>query len=479
MKRYKRLVGWLIIFLTTFGLVTCSAAPNRSNINTNNITTVNSASADAEEFRIWWPQGFLTEENTLVGQLVDGWQKESGLKASLSLVPANLLDSEVAKAVETGNPPDFLYSTTADTNLFPKLAWENQLADISDVINPIKDTYLPVALQTVNYQNRTTNKRSYYAAPIGQQTVHVFYWRNLLEEAGFKDSDIPKDWDKYWQFWQTVQQNLRNKKGINSLYGLGLAMSDIGTDTFLGFEEFLEAYDVKIIDNDGKLVLDNPTNKEKVVKSLKKYTDFYLSGYVPPKAIEWTDSGNNISFLESQSVMTVNSTLSIPLTQRLPKNKYNEPSRDLYFNKIVTADLPNRPDGTDLKSILGIKQVVIFEKSKHKDAAKSFMKYLLKPQVLGKFIREGSKGRMIPVMPQLLEDPFWKEPDPHFAAVINQLLKQPTRPSYESINPAYSVVLERNIWSKAILSVVKDQVSTDQAATKAIAQIVEIFANWK
>jgi len=472
-KIYKRLTNWLIIFFITLGLVTCSAASN------SNITTNNRSAADAEEFRIWWPQGFLTEENTLVAQLVDGWKKESGLEASLSLVPANLLDSEVAKAIEKGNPPDFLYSTTAETNLFPKLAWKNELADVSDVINPIKNAYLPVALQTVNYQNGTTKQRSYYAAPIGQQTVHVFYWRNLLEEAGFKDTDIPKEWDKYWQFWETVQQNLLPKKGVNNIYALGLAMSDIGTDTFLGFEEFLEAYDVKVLDSNGKLLLDSPENQDKVVKALKKYTGFYTGGYVPPKAIEWSDSGNNISFLETQSIMTVNSTLSIPLTQKLPKNKYNEPSRDLYFNKIVTADLPNRPDGSDLKSILGIKQVVIFEKSKHKDTAKSFMKYLLRPEILGKFIREGSKGRMVPVMPQLLEDPFWKEADPHFAAVINQLLKSPTRPSYEAINPAYSVVLDKNIWAKAILSIVKERVAPEQAASKAIAQIVDIFTNWK
>lgn len=471
---YKRISHWLIIFLITFGLVTCSGASNNSNI-----TTTNKSISDTQNFRIWWPQGFLTEENALVAQLVEGWKKESGQEAILSLVPANLLDSEVAKAIDKDNPPDFLYSTTADTNLFPKLAWKNQLADVSDVITPIKDFYLPVALQTVNYQNGTTKERHYYAAPIGQQTVHIFYWRNLLEEAGFKDTDIPQEWDKYWQFWETVQKNLRAKRGVNNIYGLALAMSDIGTDTFLGFEEFLEAYDVKVLNNDGKLVLDSPENQDKVIKALRKYTDFYTGGYVPPKAIEWSDSGNNISFLESQSVMTVNSTLSIPLTQKLPKNKYNEPSRDLYFNKIVTTNLPNRPDGSDLKSILGIKQVVIFENSKHKEAAKSFMKYLLRPEIIGKFIREGSKGRMIPVMPQLLEDPFWKEADPHFASAINQLLKQSTRPSYEAINPAYSVVLEENIWSKAILSIAKDQVSPEQAASKAIAKIVDIFANWK
>ncbi|MFZ4555584.1 MAG: ABC transporter substrate-binding protein [Pseudanabaena sp.] len=470
---YKRIGKWLVIFLITFGLVTCSSA------STTNITTTNTSASDTKEFRIWWPSGFLTEENTLVAQIVDGWQKESGIQASLTLVPTNLLDSEVVKSVEKGNPPDFLYSTTADTNLFPSLAWNNQLADVSDVINPIKDSYLPVALQTVHYQNAATKKRSYYAAPIGQQTVHIFYWRNLLEEAGFKDADIPKNWNEYWRFWQKVQENLRAKRGVNNIYSLGLPMSDLGTDTFLMFEEFLEAYGVKVVDDEGKLILDNSENRTQIVKALKNYTGLYIDGYVPPKATEWSDSGNNISLLEGQSVMTMNGTLSIPLTQKLPKNKYNEISNDLYVNKIVTADLPNRPDGSELKSILGIKQVVIFEHSKNKDAAKSFMKYLLRPEILGKFIREGSKGRMVPVMPQLLEDAFWKEADPHFPPVINQLLKRATRQSYEAINPAYSNVLGRNIWAKAILSVVKDKVSPEQATDKAIAQIVDIFAQWK
>jgi multiple sugar transport system substrate-binding protein len=488
---YRRIFNWLAIFAVTLGLVTCSAVPS-SNIITTTGSFADTASRDrgqvinpnansniTDAFRIWWPQGFLTEENTLIAQIVDGWEKESGKKAAITLIPANLLDSEVEKALETGNPPDLLYSTTGDTNLFPRLAWKNELADVSDVITPIKSSYLPVALETVNYQNGTLNKRSYYAAPIGQQTVHVFYWRNLLEEAGFKDTDIPRNWDQYWQFWQTVQKNLRTKRNSEDIYALGLAMSDLGTDTFLGFEEFLEAYDVKVLDDNGKLLINDSSNRPKIINALQKYTDIYKGGFVPPRATEWSDSGNNISFLESQSVMTVNSTLSIPLTQKLPKNKYNESSRDLYFNRIATTTLPEKPDGKVLKSILGIKQLVIFERSKHKEDAKSFMKYMLKPEVLGRFIREGSKGRMVPVMPQLLEDEFWKDNDPHFAAVINQLLRQPTRPSYEAVNPAYSVVLERNVWAKGILQVLKSQASVEQAADKAIADIVNIFGSWK
>lgn len=488
---YKRIGKWLIVFLITIGLVTCSSPVPE------NVKFSNKLAADAQEFRIWWPQGFLSEENILITDLVKTWQKESHMNASLTLVPVNQMDAEVSKALESGNPPDVLYSTTGDSNLFPKLAWENELEDISDIINQIevkiknenniKDVFQPIALKTVQYKNKykkennqqESTKNPIYAAPIGQQTVHMFYWRNLLQEAGFKDTDIPKEWDKYWEFWQTVQQNLRKKRGADKIYGVGLPMSDLATDTFLFFEEFLEAYKVKVLDSDGMLIIDKPENRENVIKALKRYTDFYKNGYVPPNATEWKDPGNNISFLEGESIMTWNGTLSIPLTQKLAKNKYNEKSNDSYYNKIVTADLPDSPDGSDLKSILGIKQVVIFKKSKHKDEAFSFLKYLLSPENLGEFLEKGGKGRIIPVMPQILKRPFWTEPDPNFPVVVNQLINLPARPSYEAINPAYSVVLDKNIWGKAILSVVVDRVEPEKAANAAISQIVDIFSHWK
>jgi multiple sugar transport system substrate-binding protein len=54
-----------------------------------------------------------------------------------------------------------------------------------------------------------------------------------------------------------------------------------------------------------------------------------------------------------------------------------------------------------------------------------------------------------------------------------------TRPGYEVFNPAYSEVLAQNIWSKAILSIIKDGVSPEQATDKTIEKIEEIFAQWK
>ncbi|MEH2170128.1 MAG: hypothetical protein V7K41_26460 [Nostoc sp.] len=45
-------------------------------------------------------------------------------------------------------------------------------------------------------------------------------------------------------------------------------------------------------------------------------------------------------------------------------------------------------------------------------------------------------------------------------------------------NPAYSVVLEENIWGKALNRIIVDKISPEQATDEAIKQIKQIFAQW-
>jgi multiple sugar transport system substrate-binding protein len=47
-----------------------------------------------------------------------------------------------------------------------------------------------------------------------QQTMHIQYWKDMLAEAGFKESDIPTTWKAYWDFWcDKVQPAHRSKTG--------------------------------------------------------------------------------------------------------------------------------------------------------------------------------------------------------------------------------------------------------------------------
>jgi multiple sugar transport system substrate-binding protein len=477
----KRFFTFLLICFFAFGVVTCSnssTSPSRSPTATSPTATATSnADEPVSKMQIWWTQGFLPEENEVIIRLVADWKKESGYEADLVLLPDRDILHDTQNAVEEGHAPDILFSYEGDTNLIPWLAWNGKLADVSELIQSYQTVYSPVALEAVNYLNNVTKQRSYYAVPFAKQTVHLHFWENLIEEAGFSRNDIPQQWDEFWAFWQQVQDRLR-QKGVDSVYGLGLSLSDLGVDTLWVFEHFLEAHNVQVVDTNGQLQLDKPGVKEAIANIIQEFANFYKDQYVPPKALEWTDSGNNVSFLESRSVMTANSTLSIPLTQKQPDNSYNQLSKDLYFDKIRTTLWPQKPDGQVLRSILSIKQVALLEDSEHRKEAMSFLAYFSKPERVSQFLQLATKGRFFPVMPELLKDQFWNDPnDPHKSVALKQY-EQPTRPSYQVYAPAYSQVLKDNVWAKAILSVIENGTSPQQAADEAIAQIKKTFAEW-
>ncbi len=439
---------------------------------------VSNIDPNPQVLNIWWSQGFLPEENEFVIQLIKSWEQETGKKAKLSLIAEPNIIGEVDKAIAVGKTPDFLFNFGGDFDLFPVLAWRNQLADVSKIIEPIKNDFTPTALEAVRYRNNVTNERNYYAIPIAEQGLHVHYWSDLIKSSGLDPKNIPQDWHQFWQFWQKAHLNLR-QKGMDGVYGLGLSMSEIGNDNFWAVEHFLEAHDVELVSPEGKLRLDKPNLKTAVAEALEEFSDLYQSSFVPPSALKWNDTDNNVSFLSRESLMTVNASLSIPLTQNQPNNIYNKSSRDRYFNKMVTIALPKKLNKQPMRSLISIKQAVMFEASKNKETCTSFIKYLLRAENLNKFLKYTSKGRIYPVINSLAADPFWNDPtDPHKSAVAKQL-QQPTRLFNMVYNPAYAKVAIEHLWGKAINSIIKGESTPKQAAETALKTITRIFAEWK
>lgn len=453
------LLALLALFVISL-FVACHSAPQ----------STTQASASDSQLRIWWSQGFLPLENEAIQKIVSDWQQKSGSKAELTLFTNDVLMKEAKIALEAGKQPDLLFARTIDYILLPRLAWENKLADVSDVLEPVKNTYISSALAAAYYQNNVAKKRSYYAVPIAQQTAHIHYWQNSLEIAGFNRNNIPKDWEGFWQFWEKAQSALR-QKGQKEIHGVGLTLSPTATDTFFEFEYFLEAYNAKLIDENGQLLVNDPKVRQGIIAALTDFTRPYKDGYNAPEAVEWTDTDNNIAFLNSEVVMVVNPSLSIPITQR--------EDADVYLNQIVTPEWPNKPDGGKLTDLSAVKQIALFESSKYKKEAKDFLSYLIQPQILNSYL-QSSGSSFFPVMPQLLNEPFWQgtnPKDPHIAVAAKQL--QQTRQFYTVLNPAYGEVQSQNLWGKAIKSIVKEGLSPEQAGDRAIKEIEQIFANWK
>jgi multiple sugar transport system substrate-binding protein len=416
---------------------------------------------------IWWNRGYFPEETEAIQQIIDKWEKISGIKAELTSYAEKDLAKATQNAVQNGNTPDILYNYIADLTLYPRYAWENKLLDVSDIVEPLRKWYSPIALESAHYLNKTTQKRSYYAVPFGEQTTYIHYWKDMLADAGLSEKDIPFEWNAFWIFWEKAQNILRQKQGIN-FKSMGLDYSGSATDTFYNFEQFLEAHNIKLLDENGNLQIDNEKTREKIISVLAEYSNFYQKGFTPLQATSWGDPDNNTAFLSREVLMTLNPSLSIPSSQR------DEP--DLYFNKMSTVTWPKKPDRSLMIHLVSVKQAVIFAASDMKKEAKDFLAFFTQPHILETYLRS-NKGRYVPPMPKLRQSPFWSNPKDTHVVVANRQLRQ-TRLFYQVLNPAYSEVQSQNVWGEVIQQMATEGVSAEQAADQAITQIKEIFKNW-
>lgn len=435
--------------------------------NRRSSTSSEVANSAGERLTIWWQEGFYPEEIDALKQIIAAWEEGSGLAVDLSVIPQQDILREVEQALVSGGLPDILYSGSADLTIIPKLAWDNLLADVSEVVLSQVGSYSENALAGVSYQNKILGDRSYYAVPLMQSAIHIHYWEDMLVNVvGERRDTIPLSWADFWQFWLAAQPKIEG--ALADTYSVGMPMS-LSLDTYNNFEQFLEAYNVQILNSAGQLQLGDETVRQRLVAAMTDYAQFYQIGAVPPDATDWDNTGNNVSLLSRNSLMTVNHTLSGPGSQR------ND--ADIYYDRLSTIKWPSKPNGDPMRFVIEIKQAVIFADSPRQATARSFLTYLAQPSNLAAYT-EGAQGRYLPTMPELFEQPFWKDPkDKHISVAVEQL--ENTRPAYQVLNPAYGEVAAQNVWGQAMRDIALGTVSVEQGANQAIADITRIFDEWQ
>jgi multiple sugar transport system substrate-binding protein len=454
----KNIIQFIFIFLLGISLILTTCTSNTSTVATSQSDNV---------LRVWWNRGYYPEETEAIQKIINEWQKQSDIKVELTSYAEKDLAKATQNAVEDGGLPDILYNYSADWTLYPRYAWENRLVDVTDIVEPLKDWFSPIALESVYYKNRVTRKRSYYAIPFGEQSTYIHYWKDILKTGGLTEGDIPAQWDKFWKFWETTQ-NILNQNQSKALKSMGITSSQVATDTFCDFEHFLEAYNVKLIDEHGNLKIDDLKTKRGIIFALRQFSKIYKNGYTPLQVINWEDPDNNKAFLSREVLMTLNPSLSIPSSQR--------DDSELYYNKIGTVDWPQKTDGSPMTHLMSVKQAVIFSTSKKQRVAKDFLSFFVQPKNLAKYLKN-NKGRYIPPMPKLLDNEFWNNQKDSHTKIAKLQLKH-SRLFYQVFNPAYSEVNAQNVWGIAIRHINNDNWTPEKAADQAIAQITKIFADW-
>ena len=431
-----------------------------------------------EKLTVLWVKGFYKSEDDALYAAIKAYEtKNPGVKIELSQYAVQDMIPKSVAALDAGAPPDIAYSDTYDVQVAGKWAFDGKLEDISDVITPIKDRFEPVALSTAFLYNDKAKKKAYYAFPIKQQTLHIQYWKDMLAQAGFKESDIPGTWKEYWSFWCEKVQPASRKATGQRIYGIGSPMGVESTDSFQSFLSWVDAYNVKLVDDSGKLLVDDPKVKAGLVNALRDYTDVYAKGCSPPSSTTWKDPDNNVAFHNRTTVMTHNYTISIAAKWLDDANneqltaEQRAAGRKAYDELIATSGFPKKPDGSPMVYRTAVKVGVIFQDSKNKTRAKDVLKFMLEEANLRPYV-EGALGRWYPVTKESQQSPFWQA-DKHRKAVYDQF-SAGTTPFEFTKNYKFTILNNENVWAKAMNRVVNERVSVDKAVDELIARIKEV-----
>src|SRR5262245_13222298 len=429
------------------------------------------ANAAAKTATVWWTQGFVKEEDVAFQNLVDDYQKASGNTIDVSFIPFLPMMQKIVSALTAGDVPDVMHHDIADQAVVPQNAWNDKLVDLSDVIETQKERFHPTALLASRYYNNVTKQRAFYYVPCKTAVLPFHGLGSLVEKAGYKLSDAPKTWDAFWDFFQPMQKKLRDQ-GRRGLYVLGLQPTTTGpADGNNTFHHFMIANGSNgIVTKDGKPHLDDPQVKEAVIKSLTYITTAYKEGYVPPGALSWNDADDNNAFHAKQILMDLDGTISTEVALYHKKEQYDD---------IVTLGLPHDNAGKPMPAELGVGGAFIPKGAKNVEVAKDFIKYVIQPKVVNEYLKQGL-GRWLPAMPDLVKnDPFWLDPaDPHRAAYAREGMLEPTVPNYPAFNPGYAEANAQQTWGTAAADVIREGMTPQAAADKALKRIGEILAKY-
>jgi len=436
--------------------------------------------AAQEKLTVWWQKGFYKAEDDALNAMIKKFEsKYPKIKVDLSLYATQDIVPKSVAALDAGNVPDVAYGDVFDSQVTAKWAYEGKLEDVSSIINPIRAKFEPSALSTTFLYNNVTQSRAYYAYPIRQQTMHIQYWKDMLGEAGFKESDIPKDWKEYWSFWcDKVHSGYRQKTGTRG-FGTGFPSGVDSSDSVFSFLTFVDAHNAKLVSDSGKLLVDDPAVRQGLINAMNDYTLVYTKGCSPPSSTSWKDPDNNVAFHNKTIILTHNATISIAAKWLDDMNNatLTQAQRDVakanYSEKIATAGFPNKPDGSKMTYRTSVKTGVIFKDSKKKEIAKTFVAFMLDEANLTPYV-EGSLGRWFPVMKTAQQSPFWKN-DPHRLVVYNQYMNGTTPFEYTK-NYKFTVLNNENVWAKAMNRILSEKVPVDKAVDEMIARI-KVVAN--
>ncbi|HUB47188.1 MAG TPA: ABC transporter substrate-binding protein [Acetobacteraceae bacterium] len=427
------------------------------------------ANAQAKTAVCWINQGFVPEEDAAMKKVCEDYMKESGNKLDYSIMPFMALNQKIISALTSGDVPDLMFHD-APSSILPQNAWDDKIADVTDVVKQYESQLHETAKLGATFYNKATKSRSYYLCPIKQGATPFHIWGDLVEKAGLKMSEIPAKWDGVWSYLKQAQKPLR-AKGMRHVYACGLQITTVGpNDGNNVFTHFVIANGGEsIVTPDGKFHGDDPKVREAAIRSVEFMTNLYKEGVVPPEALSWNDADDNNGYHEKLFMMDFDGTLSTELAMIKDKQAF--------YHDMQTLAPKLKNDGSPMKTQINAGGGFIPKGAKGIEIAKDFMKYFMQPKVMNENLK-GGLGRWFPTIHSVVkDDPWWlNSGEPCLKPYIEEGVLNPTLPVFEGYSPAWGQANAEQLWGQAHADVIKSGMKPADAIDKAFKRCNEIFA---
>jgi multiple sugar transport system substrate-binding protein len=369
-----------LVLLFSFALAGCSS---QSASNSKTVT-------------VW----FFGDQPKPFQDLVEKYQKESGIKINVQAIPWGNAHDKLLTAIASKSGPDVI---TMGTSWMPEFVKAGALADLTPYLkknpNLQENNFFPGSLKTVKFNNK------YYGAPWYVDTRVLFYRTDLLKKVGYNHA--PKTWDELLDAATKL-----SKRGKGD-YGFTIDPKEQSTPFM-----FARQNGSNLIEND-KAQFNQPAFVDTVT---------YLNKFIKQGATPKTDLGLDLS-------QTFGGKALVPMFISGSWNiqTLNETVPDVK-GKWATAVLPKGKDNN--KSILGGANLTLFKYSKNKANAAKLINYLSGKETQLKWLKISNS---MPAVKSAWDDKALKD-DPNYKVFGEQVKTAeplPLIPEFEEIAQKY------------------------------------------
>lgn len=287
-----------------------------------------------------WAQG--SEGEALPALLKEFEAENPGVKVNVTAIPWDAALSKYQTAIAGGTTPDVAQMGTT---------WMGDFAGSFDPtpkeINA--SDFFPGSVKSTQVGGTS------YGVPWYVDTRVVYYRSDLAAKAGI--TKAPETWADF----KALAKGLQDKAGAK----FGVQLPTGGADSFQATLPFQWSNGAKLMNEDGtKWTLDTP----EAVEALKYYSSFFADG-IASKAVS-TGTTAEAAFVDGSAPMMISGPWHVGLL-----NKAGGPG---FADKYKVAPMPKEKSAT---SFVGGSNMVVFKKSKNRDASWKLLQWLSKPEI--------------------------------------------------------------------------------------------------